>query len=243
MIQFQPTKTRRLDLTLKELSVKQARAVCQISASRHEKTITQFLSYVTGFSDGSGVLDPAMMTVQERALLVCQYLSSTLDDGPNFAVGSMRLDAFINFNVDWQADEVQVGEISGESVYMGHLLGVHAMDLEGLCRDRGDWRIGMMACQIRLASMPRIDVSAMTEVERINWLDDRIEAISGMPESQVSELYDTIFVPGQEMLKHFFDVAVDNDGVCFAANEEAGFGLGRFQPRAGITARTQAIFC
>jgi hypothetical protein len=241
---FQPIKTKRLDVRLRELSVREVRAVCEISPRSHEATVTKFLSFATGFDATRSGLDPMLMTVQERAFLVCQYLAAMLDDGPNFGVGAdMRLSDFLDFEADHYADEVLVGEIQGEPVYMGNLLGQHAVDLETMCKSRGDWRIGMMACQIRLESMPAVDLSTMSEVERIGWLDSRIEAISSMPESQAAELFDTVFVPGQQKLRHLFDVALDNDGICFASNGEAGYGLGRFQPLSGVSKRATEIFC
>jgi hypothetical protein len=91
--------------------------------------------------------------------------------------------------------------------------------------------------------MPAVDVCAMPEAERMAWIDGRIEAISSMPESQASELFDTIFIPGQKKLRHFFNIALDNDGVCFQAEEEAGSGLGRFHSISGISTRTTEIFC
>jgi hypothetical protein len=241
---FQPIKTTRLDVRMRELSVREARAVCEINPKSHEATITQFLRAATGLDSGGTGMDPLRMSVQERTLLVCHYLSSVLDDGPDFLVGAdMRLSHFLKLKNDAYAEEVEAGEIQGEAVYMGQLLGQHAMDLEVVCSNVGDWRIGLMACQIRLASMPQVDVCAMTEAERMAWLDSRIEAIASMPESQAAELFDTIFVPGQKKLRHFFDVALDNDGICFQADEEAGSGLGRFHAVSGISKRTQEIFC
>jgi hypothetical protein len=240
---FQPIKTTRLDVRMRELSVREARAVCEINPKSHEATITQFLRAATGLDTGSAGMDPLRMSVQERTLLVCHYLSSVLDDGPDFRVGAdMRLSQFLDLEADAYLDEVEAGEIQGEVVYMGQLLGQHAVDLEMVCNDRGDWRIGLMACQIRLASMPAVDVCAMSEAERMAWLDSRIEAIASMPESQASELFDTIFIPGQQKLRHFFDVALDNDGICFHSDEEAGLGLGRFHPVSGISKRTTEIF-
>lgn len=244
MTTFQPVKTTRIDLRLSELTIRQARAVCEINPRKHEATVDRFLRYVTGF-DTSGIgLDPMAMSVQERAMLVCQYLSVVLDDGPDFSVGTdMHLSDFLDLEADSYPDEVVAGEIEDEPVYMGQLLGRHVVDLESICKSRADWIIGMMACQIRIASEPPVDVLALTEAQRLGWLDGRIEAISSMPESQAAELYDTIFVPGQQKLRHFFDIAVDGEGICFQGGEEVGYGLGRFQPTSGISKRTREIFC
>lgn len=252
---FPTKKTARIDVRMREMTIGECGALCGMRAAAHEATTTQFLRFVLEWQPGAKPLDPLAMTVQERALLVCHYLSVILPDGPNFALSSGetpkdqpavnagRLADFLEIGDDYLHDEVEVGHIGAEAVLFRPLLGVHAEMLEKFCSSRRQWIAGMMACQIRMESEDYPDLLAMTDVERFQWVNNRINRMSGMPLSQGVELHDSFFSEGAAAVRHFFDVWADDEGLVFRPKPGAGVStLARFRCDPCIPERARSLF-
>lgn len=247
MILFPYLRTRRLAVRLREISLGEAIAVCRLPADRHEATTTEFLRFSTRDAEtptDRHMADPRLMTVQERALLVCHYLAQVSDDGADFTVGTDgKLSDYVVFDADLMADQVPVGEVAGKPYVLRPLLGVHAEILERLCAGRGDWLIGLLACQVSEAEAPAPDYSVMTDPQLLEWCKSRMDEIRAMPESDFEALY-VAFSRGSTQLKHFFAVNVDDDGVVFEPQDaEAGNQYpARFRALPCISSATRRLF-
>lgn len=66
---------------LKELSIGQAIGLVKLDPFKHEHAVSQFLGYV--LAD----VDNRTLTIQERYLLVAQYISATCEGEANFSIG------------------------------------------------------------------------------------------------------------------------------------------------------------
>nr|WP_319566320.1 hypothetical protein [uncultured Rhodoferax sp.] len=247
MILFPYLRTRRLAVRLREISLGEAIAVCRLPADRHEATTTEFLRFATRDAEtptDRHVADPRMMTVQERALLVCHYLAQVSDGGADFSVGSDgKLSDYVVFDADLMVDQVQVGEVTGKAYVLRPLLGVHAEILERLCVKRGDWLIGMMACQVSDAEALQPDYTALTDPQLLEWCKGRMDAIRALPESDSEALY-LAFSIGSTQIKHFFAVNVDDEGLVFEPqNSEAGNQYpARFRSLSCVSPATRRLF-
>lgn len=240
MLLFQPIRTKRVCVRLKELTIGQAMALCKLPAERHELLTTEFLRHVASEAQAPGanyVTDPRLWTVQERARLVCHYLAQVADDGPDFAVGSGRLTDYLDFAADLPVTEpVRDPFASGWAI--GPLLGGHAELLERTCEDRGGWLVGALACQAVPDGVDD-DMLGMTDIEQIGELNRRIDAIKALPESDFETLLLAYDRACAGSLRHFLDLGFDDEGVIFAAKGDAGLAPARFRADScvGILAR------
>ncbi len=240
---FKKLRTARISSDFQELTVRQMRELCAMSDRAMEAATTRLLTFVMAHDEGAMVKDPRLMTVQERARALCHYLGTVIEGGPNFKVGEYRYSDFIEFDRDYAAPSVATGEFAGESAIMcDQLLGVHAELLESVCSSEGDWRAGLMACQIRLAEDPAPDLVAMSDADRLKWVEGRMSSIMNMPSSQAVELW-SAYEKGAAMLQHFFIVDVDPHGIVFRTHgEEVRPGLGRFRSSSCVEKRARALF-
>jgi hypothetical protein len=245
MILFPYLRTRRLAVRLREISLGEAIAVCRLPADRHEATTTEFLRMAARDAEKPTerhIVDPRMMTVQERALLVCHYLSQVSDDGADFTVGADgRLSDYVVFDSDLMVDGVDLGEVAGKTYQAHPLLGVHVEILERLCASRGDWLIGLLACQLTDSQVP--DYASMTDPQLLEWCKSRMDAIRAMPESDFEALY-LAFSNGSAQLNHFFSISIDGEGVIFNPQDaEAGNKYpARFRAISCVSAATRRLF-
>lgn len=231
MILFPPLRTKRISVVLTEATLNQSIAVCRLPAEHPEATTTAFLRFVAAAAKAPApgyVTDPRLWTVEERARLVCHYLSQVHEDGSDFSVvgGSSaggKLSDYLRFDADLRVTEVKLGEVAGKARVMRPLLGVHVETLEKFCANRGDWLHGMIACQIQAADEKEPDYLQLTDLELIEWCTSRFNALREMPESAFEEVY-AAWVRGRAELEHFFATAVDDAGIVFLPQEltEAG---------------------
>ncbi|MBC7621242.1 MAG: hypothetical protein H7293_20035 [Candidatus Saccharibacteria bacterium] len=240
MIIFNNIRTKRLAVRLREISIQQAVAVCRLPADRHEATTTEFLRFVAAGAEcptPAYVTDPRLMTVEERTLLVCHYLSQVSPGGPDFSVGdTSKFSDYVSFADDIGVLSVDMGEVAGERRTLYPLLGIHAELLERLCVSRGDWLIGMMACQIHTHGQQQPDYAQMTDTALLEWCSERIKAMRDMAESDMEELYLQYETCNKE-LRHFFITGADDGGLVFWPQAEAE-GAGQSNP-----ARFRALSC
>lgn len=240
MLLFQPLRTRRVCVRLKELTIGQAMALCKLPADRHELLITEFLRFTASEAQAPGaqyVTDPRLWTVQERARLVCHYLAQVADDGPDFVVGAGRLTDYLDFAADLPVTEpVRDPMVPGWT--FGPLLGGHAELLERMCEGRGDWLMGALACQA-LRDGVTDDMLGMPDIEQIAELQRRIEAVKVLPESDFEALFLAYDRACTGRLRHFLDPGFDDAGVIFAAKGDAGLAPARFRADSciGLIAR------
>lgn len=245
---FKHTRTRRISVRLTELTLGQGMDLAKLPDDRPELTTTELLRYVAKDAEKPQphyVTDPLLMTVEERMLLVVNYLAHVSDDGPDFAVGEeARLSNYVMLDRDSKADYVPLGVVAGKERIMRPLLGVHAQTLEMTCKTRGDWLIGAIACQVSIKDRPEPDWAAMPDVEVMEWVDAQIKQVSKLPESAFEEVYAAYFT-GAEKLAHFFNVDFDGSGVMCrpvaVEGKEAGHGPARFLASSCISGVSQTL--
>lgn len=224
---FKPTRTRRIALRLTELTLGQAIDLCKLPGERNELTTTELLRGVAAGADQPlprYVTDPLLWTVQERTLLVCEYMAHVTSDGPDFAVGDVgHLSDYVMFDRDLDADQIDLGTVAEKACTLRPLLGVHAQALEVLCKTRGDWIIGAIACQIFVASEAVPDWSSMSDIAMMDWVRGRMDRLKLLPESLFEELF-AAYWGGTDKLAHFFSVDFDDDGLVYLPIEKEGAG-------------------
>jgi hypothetical protein len=248
MILFPTLRTKRVSVTLRELTLNEAIAICRLPADRHEATTTEFLRRVADAAQAPArgyVTDPRLWTVEERARLVCHYLSQVSEAGADFPVGTAgKLSDYLQFAQDLDRAEVELGEIAGKARVMRPLLGAHVEVLERMCTQRGDWLHAVIACQIHEAGSQEPDYAQLTDVQMFEWCTSRLQALRGLPESEFEEIY-AAWSRGRRDLEHFFVMAVDDEGVVFWPHDlkEAGPQTpARFHALSCISKGTRDLF-
>lgn len=246
MITYPFLRTKRIAVRLRELTLGEAVELLGLPAERHELGTTELLRRIAKDAEAPRegyVTDPRLWTVEERAYLVCNYLTMVTDDGPNFSVGDRRMTDYLTMTDDLPAPWVDLGKVGGEATRLYPLLGVHAEALEVLCgTSRLDWVVGAVACQMRAADAAEPDWLALTSTEMLSWVKDRMEAIKAMPESECEEVL-TAFFHGQEGLFHFARPVFGDDGILWSGltEEEAGIPPARFLSVSCISPTTKAL--
>ncbi len=224
MIIFQPTRTRRLAVKLRELTLGQSIGLCSLPANRHELTATEMLSFVATAERPSDahLTDPRLWSVEERALLIAKYLAQVCDDGPDFSIGDGRLSDYLMLDRDLPAQRIELpGLVAGKACAMVPLVGAAAQVLETLCETRGQWFIGAIACQILVAGEEAPDWASMSDADGMAWVAGRMERLRALPESDFSAIY-AAYLDGAERLAHFFHVDFDDAGIIMQPVEKEG---------------------
>ena len=85
VINIPPFRIKRFTARLRELSIRDAIALSAIPPSMQHEAASFFLSSAVESIEGD-VTDPSQWTVQERTMVICHYMSSTYDDGPDFGL-------------------------------------------------------------------------------------------------------------------------------------------------------------
>lgn len=224
---FQHTRTRRLNVTLRELTLAEAINLCGLPAELLEATATEMLRYIASGADTPTpryVRDPLLMTVQERTYLVAQYLAQVSEDGPDFSLGSLHYTDYVQFDRDIPGEETGLGVVAGKERVLRHLLGAHVQAMEVLCKKRGDWIVAAIACQMCEAGAQSPDWAAMSQHEVMQFLDGAMGRLRQMPESMFEEVY-AAYWRGTEALYHFFSIEFDDAGIVCLPHKETEVGL------------------
>ncbi|MGI9213551.1 MAG: hypothetical protein ACR2HF_13850, partial [Methylococcaceae bacterium] len=152
-------------------------------------------------------------TVAERTLAICHYLSSVLDDGPDFQIGDGRYTDYLDGSRDIVTLEVHdLGEMEGDFWQIRHLSGYAAEAIERLHGElpnisgRLHWIIGAMAAQLI-----RKGEELPAKIEE-DWLLERMRIFAQYPESDFIKL-SFLYQAGTEKLHHLFHIGFDDKGV------------------------------
>jgi len=251
VISFAHLRTKRVSVRLRELKLGEAIAICKLPAERLELTVTEFLRHVADGADrptDTHVTDPRQWTVQERARVVCHYLSHTSESGMDFEVGdSAKLSDYVELAEDLPAASVSLGHVAGADARLWPLLGAHAEVLERLCKTRGEWLIGLLACQVGAAPLP--DLTALGEMQAIEVVNARIEAVRSLPESHFEEVF-AAYSLALSTLQHFFVMSHDDKGLVWQPRERGTEGKGgaglkhpaRFPALSCVSATARELF-
>lgn len=254
MIQFNPLRTKRLSVNLRELSISDAEALCMMPEQLDQASITAMLERVVVDDGGrplpGQVTDPRMWTVQERTFVMTHYMAHVAEDGDsNFAVGASGRfsDYFIN-GTDY-VEEIDLGVIDGDHLLMRPLLGFQAEAIERLVlsnrlkSNRLSWWAAAMACQMRRAEEE--PVVGMSDADYSEWLTVRANAFRELSESDFAALL-SAFLDGTDRLSHFFRIAFTDTVIVMlpgaqANKEVSDLPPARFQLHAAISDFTLQI--
>ncbi len=255
MLSFAYLRTKRIAVRLRELRLGEAIAICKLPADRLELTVSEFLRHVADAAErptDRHITDPRLWTVAERTRVVCHYLSHTSDSGMDFEVGEgARLSHYVELAQDLPTESVKLGRVGEVDVSMWPLLGAHAEVLERMCKTRGDWMIGLMACQVGADPLP--DLTEVSELAALQTVSGRIDAVRALPESAFEELV-AAYAQGQGTLEHFFVLGHDDQGLVCLPRDHAegatqtgkeGGGMkhpARFPALSCVSATTRALF-
>src|SRR5262245_7316563 len=105
MITFSKIRTRRLAVTLREMTIGDTIYLCKLPPDLNEAGTTETLKRIVepdAQPRGGQVTDPLFWTVQERALCIAHYLAHTQEDGnPDFAVGDGKYSDYLLDGADY----------------------------------------------------------------------------------------------------------------------------------------------
>ncbi len=244
MIFFPPLRIRRFTAQMHELTIGQALQLAAFPSHLDEMATTFFLRAAVD----SPTIDPALWTVQERMMGIAHYLSCTLDDAPDFAVGdgaSRFTDYFIPDAIE-RKSESSTFELEGDTWRVVNLLGRYAEAIERLSDEikgfqgRAYWLLGMMASTLLRKGEDAPDDTAQ-DAEVDAWMLERMQAFAALPESVFFAMHSARMEKSSE-LTHLFKLHVDESGIIvLPAKEDAGKPPARFPVRSTLTEWTRRL--
>lgn len=224
MIDFPILRMSRLEVQLRELTMREAIALAAMPPGRHEAAADRLLSHVVASVRGD-LPDPRAWTVQERMLAVAHYIASTSDGGGNFEIGDGRFLDYLDPAADRVLDEVDVGEACGDSWRMRQLTGAEALAMETICATRVEWVHADMAARLYApneSGAARPDPMARSGDYAV-WLQERREVFRDMPESDFEDLF-AAYERGRLALHHLFWTGFEDAGHVVLPKTEGGTG-------------------
>jgi len=249
MISFNPLRTKRLSVDMRELTIDAAEALCMMPEQLEQAAVTAMLRHVVVQEDRplpGQVTDPQLWTVQERMMAMAHYMVHATNDGePNFAIGDRaRFSDYLVSGTDY-VDVVHVGNFDGDDVVMRPLLGYEAEAIERLVHsgrikpNRLSWWVCAMACQMDKADAEpreRMPDAAFTE-----WLLGASEKWRQLGESEFLPLL-YAFLAGTRALNHFFNITFTDNAIAAMPREDESLPLAQFPLRSAIRKGTLDVF-
>lgn len=247
LIHFPTLRTKRLTVQLKELTIGQSISLAGMDFTKGEATTTAFLRMAV--QSVTGPQDPLEWTAQERMFVTAHYLSSILDDGPNFSLGEGKYsDYFLGGADNSDIDSVFVGEMEGDKWHLRHLTGLMSESIErlyglidngaenGSLTGRLHWLIGVMAAQMYVEGDSYAPSKDEGQAAVDEWLASRMRILVNFPSSSMQSLL-LMYYQGCEELSHLFGLSVDSQGLLALPDRKEGEGKlppARFPVRSGI---------
>jgi len=247
-----PSKTSRLTVRLKEMSIGSAMALLNREKGFIERDKSLLIEKVTDslvwHQTGQAAL-PQQLTVQERIFIEGQYLSM-VGEQPNFSIGHLKYADFFT-GKQHEFDTVNLGQCAGDDWSMCQITGdmaegVEAEIIMGAARpiERFTWILGFMA-----AALYRPDKEqAPTEYSYTQnpkaygeWLEARMRVFEGLPESVFLELF-AAFIEGLDQLAHLFNIGFDDHGIVFLSKTTNPSTASENEQEAGGVNPTPARF-
>lgn len=216
-----------INFDMRELTIGEAIGLVKLNPSAHEHTISQFLTCVL---TGNG----RALTVQERYLLVAQYISATCQGESDFPIGdTAKYSDYLRMNHLLSLEPIALG--FDEEWQLNPLFGWQAEALEDICHTWQDWIFGCMAAQLANKNDTDLPTIETPIAAYESWLKERIAIFKAYPERDFAELYHA-FLMGIEQLNFYFDLGFDNEGLVCLHKEGQGFAPARFQVSDCLTA-------
>lgn len=224
MIHFPPLRTPRLDVQLRELTLRQAVMLAATPPTKHETAVSALLSHVIAEARGPHST-PGRWTVQERMLVTAHYLACVSDEGGNFSIGEGRFLDYLYPTMDTAPAEIAAGSACGHDWVLRQLTGDEALALEAHCSTRMNWTMGDMAARLRPAAGYTDTVPDATDSAHAygEWLASTMADMGAMPESEIAELF-ALYRHGLRELHHLFGLGFDAQGHIALPKEVEGGG-------------------
>lgn len=244
MIHFPPLLTARLNVQLRELTMREAVTLAATPLGKHEAAATALLALIVESAKGPNDR-PGRWTVQERMFVVAHYIACTSESG-NFPVGDGAFLDYLLAEKDAAPDAVDVGEACGDRWRLRQLTGDEAAAIESICTTRFDWLAADMAARLSVigADEGRPDASARP-AEFAAWVAERKDVMQQMPESDFEALL-LAYRRGLDELTHLFNIELDAAGHVALPKTSEGRGRvlspARFPASAAI-GRTAKVLC
>ncbi len=213
-INFPPIRTRRLTVQLRELGI---RDLCRLAAMPESMPCAQLGAFLScAVESAAGIENHADWTIQERTLVIAQYLSATLDSGPDFLLssGEAKYSDYLQAGKDYSDAVVKVGNAAGYSWSVRHLTGRLAESIERLAGEipdinsYGHWVTGMMAAQL-ISDSDTPDPESDGALDE--WLLERMNNILTMPGSE-SDALTVRWRAGFVQLEHLLSMDISSSG-------------------------------
>lgn len=221
MLHFPRLLTARLQVQLRELTMREAVSLAATPLGKHEAATTAFLALVVDRADGLHAT-PGRWTVQERMLAVAHYLSTAGGEGANFGVGDGRFLDYLHPAADHPGDTADAGEACGDQWQIKQLTGDEALAMEALCTTRFDWMAAGMAAQMRAHDEAAPPDASDAPGEYADWLAARVRDVQDMAEGDFGDLF-TAYAAGKRALFHLFELDFDAAGhIALARNHGGG---------------------
>lgn len=241
MIRFEPLRTARLDVRLRELSFGDEIALCQTNETAHEATMSEFLRRCVeyaGVPSPRHVADSRAWTVGERLFALAHYCVHTREDRPDYAVtDTSALSDYLDVARD--LPEPSSFEEAGDTWTLHPLTGAMAEAIESLNGSTGlsgvvHWMTSAMAAQLLRPSDHEHGVPDSVSDPRgyMKWLAGRITVMASLPASTFDRMY-AQFRVALDRDAQFFRVWFDHEGVIV---------LPRLQPNGAQAATPAARF-
>ena len=254
MINFSPLRTARLQVTLRELSGRDAIALCQMPVESAEQGITELLKRIVVTPSREDlrkgqVTDQRQWSVQERGLVAAHYMAHVI--GGDFQVGDngRYSDYLMESGLGPPPEAVEISSVAGKTWFMQPLLGWHAEAIERLIfadelqNDRNGWLIGAMAAQIYSADIGPMAGHDETDAMIDKALAERANALVDLSESDLMALTMDYFDRLAD-IDHIFHLHIGMDGFCFlpAKKEAPGLSPARFPFSMALRQDTVEVF-
>jgi hypothetical protein len=244
VIYFEPLRTRRLNVQLRELTIQQAIDLAATPPGKHEIAMQQFLACAVESSTGVEK-DPHRWTVQERMMVLAQYLSAVSENGRDFAVGNLKFTDFLHADEapDFGPDWVPAGQACGSAWRVHQINGAQAAAMEAASRNTLDWHFAELAIRMRPEDDTKPPPDAVTDPELFSeWLASRMAEMKALPESDYIVLFRMMRV-GLYDLRHIFIVELDADGFNVISREQEGGQrfAGRFRVDSAVSDRAHHL--
>jgi hypothetical protein len=241
VIHFPPLRTGRLNVQLRELTIREAVGLAAMPPSAHEAATTALLKLIVVEANGPNQ-EQGRWTVQERMFVVAHYLACTAETG-NFQIGEGRFLDYLRGDIDAAPGEVDAGEACGDQWRARQLTGDEAVAAEGLCRDRLNWVAADMAARLYVPGEdgPKRPDASEAPAAFSAWLAERTAVIESMAESDFEQVF-AAYRRGLEGLQHLFWLEFDEGGhVVMPKEGGAALAPARFPVAAALGAVSRIL--
>ncbi|WP_336964217.1 hypothetical protein [Acinetobacter pittii] len=201
MITFDPVSVGENTYQMQELSFEQCLKISIIAPNLNEKRLTAFLK-----SALENMVDPLLLTIQERYLLLLKYLEK--QSNTMLEVNTDWSKVFLQSESNWKTEATQNG------ITVRQLIGNEAEFLEANCKNVAEWIACMMAFQLSYFNHEHLSILPDRSNPQLfeQQFKQRLDFIKKMPASDFDLCYQDFNNLNNELFTHL-RLSVDNHGI------------------------------